>query len=103
MFVCYQASIERQFELIQGRWLDNGDAFWLGAERDFLTIPTPGPAHDRAENGDQPYGHGRMTLQDEKRPRFLGQHPSFVKIRGGGYYFTPGISALRALANAYWL
>jgi hypothetical protein len=44
-----------------------------------------------------------MTLQDEERPRFLSPHPSFVTLQGGGYYFTPGISALRALANAYWL
>ena len=43
MFVCYQASIERQFELIQSKWLNDGDAFWLGAEKDFLTIPAPDP------------------------------------------------------------
>jgi deferrochelatase/peroxidase EfeB len=103
MFVCYQASIERQFELIQGRWLNDGDAFWLGAEKDFLTIPAPGPEDRLLGNGSEPFGGDRMTIQDDRHPRFLSPHPSFVRIRGGGYYFTPGLSALRALGSAYWL
>jgi len=101
MFVCYQASIERQFELIQGKWLNDGNAFWLGDEKDFLTIPRPtDPAFSE---GNGPFGYDRMTIQHPHRPRFLAPHPSFVKLRGGGYYFTPGISALRALGSAYWL
>jgi Dyp-type peroxidase family len=108
MFVCYQASIERQFELIQGKWLNDGDAFWLGAEKDFLTIPAPAAEQTLADggppsNGADPLGHDRMTIQDPERPRFLAPHPSFVQIRGGGYYLTPGLSALRELGSAYWL
>ena len=37
IFIAYQSSIERQFELIQSRWLNDGDAFWLGAEKDCLS------------------------------------------------------------------
>ena len=84
MFVCYQASIERQFEVIQGRWLSDGDAFGLGDERDFLL------------GGGDPVG--KMTLQGEP-PRILAPRRSFVLNRGGGYFFAPGIAALRALAN----
>ncbi|MEA2274746.1 MAG: hypothetical protein QOI98_3454, partial [Solirubrobacteraceae bacterium] len=36
MFVCFQASIARQFEVIQARWLNDGDAFGLGDDRDFV-------------------------------------------------------------------
>ena len=83
MFVCYQASIERQFEVIQSAWLNNGDAFGLGDETDFLL------------SGEDP--SGRMTIQGSP-PRFLSPQPAFVTLKGGGYFFTPGIAALRAIA-----
>jgi Dyp-type peroxidase family len=83
MFVCYQASIGRQFEVIQAHWLNDGDAFGLGGEKDFLLS---GEDHE-----------GTMTIPGCK-PRFLRPRPSFVTLRGGGYLFTPGLAALRALA-----
>ena len=36
MFVCYQASIERQFEFVQQQWLGDGNVFGLGNDRDPL-------------------------------------------------------------------
>jgi Dyp-type peroxidase family len=84
MFVCYQASIERQFEIVQGRWLADGDAFGLGEDRDFLL------------GGEDP--NGKMVIQGA-RPRFLAPRRSFVVNRGGGYFFAPGIAALRAIAH----
>jgi Dyp-type peroxidase family len=84
MFVCYQASIERQFEVVQGRWLADGDAFGLGEDRDFLL------------GGEDP--NGKMIIPGA-RPRFLAPRRSFVVNRGGGYFFTPGIAALRAIAR----
>jgi hypothetical protein len=84
MFVCYQASIARQFEVIQGRWLNDGDVFWLGAERDSLTM-----------------SDGKMTIPG-KPPSFLQPQPSFVTTKGGEYFFTPGLTALSALASGYW-
>jgi Dyp-type peroxidase family len=83
MFVCYQASIERQFEVIQAHWLNDGDAFGLGGEKDFLL------------SDEDP--RGIMSLPG-CTPRFLKPRPSFVTLRGGGYLFTPGLAALRALA-----
>jgi Dyp-type peroxidase family len=83
MFVCFQASIARQFELIQGRWIMDGDAFGLGADQDFLL------------GLDDP--RGKLTIEG-KPPRFLGPQRTFVINRGGGYFFVPGIAALRALA-----
>lgn len=84
MFVCYQASIARQFEVIQGAWLADGDALYLGTDRDFLL------------GGDDP--HGKMTIPGE-RPEFLAPTRSFVVNRGGGYFFVPGIAALRAICE----
>ena len=82
MFVCYQASIARQFEFIQSLWLNDGDPFGLGSDRDPLDNGVPSK---------------KMTIQGE-RPRFLAPLPSFVSTRGGDYFFAPGIAALRALA-----
>jgi hypothetical protein len=33
------------------------------------------------------------------RPRLLSPRRSFVVNRGGGYFFAPGITALRAIAD----
>jgi Dyp-type peroxidase family len=83
MFVCYQASIARQFEVIQEHWCNDGDPFGLGDEKDFLLSD---------EDPD-----GTMSLPGCE-PRFLKPRPSFVTLRGGGYLFAPGLAALRALA-----
>jgi Dyp-type peroxidase family len=83
IFVCLNASIARQFELVQGQWLGDGDAFGLGSARDLLVAP-PHPA-------------GRMILQGSP-PRFLSPPGQFVWTRGGEYLFVPGMDALRALA-----
>jgi Dyp-type peroxidase family len=89
LFICHQASIARQFEVIQRRWLYDGDAFGLGDDKDFLTS---------AEDG------GKMTIQAARPvpPTFLSPQKRFVTLRGGGYFFTPGIAALSALAAADW-
>jgi Dyp-type peroxidase family len=85
IFVCYQASIERQFELIQSRWLNDGDALWLGTEKDCLSTDTG------------------MTVQGPQSPTYLPPSDApFVITRGGDYFFAPGVPALRALAAAYW-
>jgi Dyp-type peroxidase family len=88
MFVCYQASISRQFEAIQAHWLNDGNPFGLGSDRDFLV-----------ENEDP---RGKMTIQGEP-PTFLSPQRSFVTTKGGGYFFTPGVRALRTLAAGDWL
>jgi Dyp-type peroxidase family len=84
LFVCYQASIERQFETIQRSWLNDGDALGLGDEKDFLL------------SGDEP--GGTMTIQGSP-PRFLPRASAFVALKGGGYLFAPSISAVRALGR----
>jgi Dyp-type peroxidase family len=108
MFICFQASIARQFEIIQGRWLNDGDPFWLGKEKDFLTIgPQDGSKTNGADGGEVPESNGgsagRMTIQGKRQTSFLSPQPRFVTTKGGEYFFAPGLSALRALASGYWL
>ena len=90
IFVCFNASITRQFEQIQGNWLMGGDTFGLGTERDFLTAGLdPG----------QPTA--RMTIQGDRGrpPSFITRNEQFVTVRGGHYLFVPGLNALRRIAG----
>jgi Dyp-type peroxidase family len=86
VFKCYQADIERQFEVIQSRWIDDGDPFGLGDDRDPII-------------GDHDEGGGRMVIQGP-RPIVLGRLPTFTTLRGGEYLIRPGLRALRWLASS---
>jgi len=84
VFVCFQASISRQFEGVQVQWLNTGNLFGLGQDTDFIL--------------GSPAGTGKMTIQGAP-PFFLSPQEQFVKTRGGEYLFVPGISALAAIAD----
>lgn len=81
LFMCLQASIARQFEFVQSQWLDDGNAFRLGADQDPLLARG-----------------GKMTIQG-RPPFFLGPLPRLVTVRGGEYFFVPGVEGLRHLAR----
>lgn len=83
VFVCFNASISRQFESVQLQWLNDGNALHLGHDSDFLL--------------GAPLGTGKMTVQGQP-PFLLSPQGPFVITRGGEYLFVPGITALRALA-----
>ena len=84
VFVSFQASISRQFEGVQVQWLNAGNIFGLGHDRDFLF--------------GHPEGKGKMTIQG-RPPFFLTPQETFVRTRGGEYLFVPGMTALAALAD----
>jgi Dyp-type peroxidase family len=99
MFVCYQTSIERQFEYIQCQ--ANNPEFVDGKFRPGSGAPVI-PGHDpiigqAAENGpremDEPYpnypaGSRRTTLEMPNQ---------FVVLTAAAYFFMPSISALRTV------
>ncbi|MFZ1995835.1 MAG: Dyp-type peroxidase [Solirubrobacteraceae bacterium] len=90
IFVCFNASIKRQFEQVQGNWLMGGDTFGLGTQRDFLTAGL-----DPGESSV------RMTIQGDRHqpPSFISRDRQFVTVRGGHYLFVPGLNALREMAG----
>ena len=99
MFVCYQTSIERQFEYIQKNYANNPD-FVSGKERPGGGVVRPGydPIIGQAEgnvvrhmdepNPNYPAGNRRTTLS------ILEQ---FVQLTAAAYFFMPSITALRTV------
>lgn len=89
-FLCFNTHIGRQFEFIQHTWLNNPGFDGLYDDDDPI-------AGDRGSSHGKPAG--TFTIQaDPVRTRVTGI-PRFVQVRGGGYFFLPGIRALRFLAS----
>jgi len=85
VFICLNADIERQFEFVQHTWLGNPYFAGLYGEVDPVV-------------GSRPDGGSFTWPADPVRRQVTGM-PSFVTVKGGGYFFLPGISALRYLAT----
>ena len=79
------ASLVRQFEFAQNVWVNDRNFHELGNERD----PIIG-THD-----------GTLEFKIPKRPirRKITGLPAFTTVRGGAYFFLPGLKALRWLAT----
>ena len=79
------ASLIRQFEFAQNVWVNDRNFHELGNERD----PIIGN-HD-----------GTMEFKIPKRPirKTIKGLPAFTTVRGGAYFFLPGLKALRYLAG----
>ena len=80
------ASLVRQFEFAQNVWINDRNFHELGNERD----PIIG-AQD-----------GTLEFKIPKRPirRKITGLPAFTTVRGGAYFFLPGLKALRYLASS---
>ena len=92
-FVCLNANLVRQFEFIQNAWLENSKFAGLSGESDPLIGNREPLLTGAATDGfgvPQPNGVTR---------RIVGL-PRFVTVAGGGYFFLPGLRALRYLASA---
>ncbi len=92
-FICLAANISRQFEFIQNAWLQSSKFGGLSGEADPLT-------GNRATLVDgaptDAFGLPRAGLPEGR----IEALPRFVGVRGGAYFFLPGIRALRYLAGS---
>jgi Dyp-type peroxidase family len=84
-FIAINADLRRQFEFIQQTWLNNPTFNGLDDDKDPIV-------------GDNS-GRGEFTIQEEPVNEHVYGLPSFVTVKGGGYFFLPGIRALKFLAN----
>ena len=78
------ASLVRQFEFAQNVWINDPGFSGLGNERDPII-------------GNQ---DGSLDMTIPKRPirKKITGLPAFTTLKGGAYFFLPGIKALRYLA-----
>lgn len=94
LFIALNANLRRQFEFIQQSWMNNPKFGGLYDSKD----PLVGDNHDPAREGSRPESHAVTIPAEPVRQRITGL-PRFVHMRGGGYFFLPGIQALRFLAS----
>lgn len=86
-FIALNTNLARQFEFVQQTWLSSAKFDGLHDNPD----PVVSVGDDRAPNNT-------MTIPaDPARIRVRGM-PRFVTLRGGGYFFLPGMRALRFLS-----
>jgi Dyp-type peroxidase family len=88
IFVCLSANIERQFEFVQNAWIANSKFAGLPTESDPLLGNREPLASGMATNSfSQP-----RAGEPAQCTRGL---PQFVTVRGGAYFFMPGLRALK--------
>jgi len=92
-FMSLSSNLTRHFEFIQNAWLMNPSFAGLSEEADPLTgCREPYPGGTPTDNFTRPRAEGPCT-------RYTGL-PRFVTVEGGGYFFLPGLRALKYIARA---
>ncbi|MCG8311688.1 MAG: Dyp-type peroxidase [Pseudomonadales bacterium] len=86
VFVCLNASINRQFEFIQSTW--SNDPFFQGLTRE--VDPILGTQRKNAQGYSIPAKPYRLKIPSV---------PQWVTVKGGGYFFLPSLSALNVMAE----
>lgn len=104
MFLAYNASIAQQFELVQQQWLDDGNRFGeLSSVKDPIAHGSRSRVLPRFSGGPD-YVPNQFTVPDATPNSKLTGHtwfnlPDFVAVKGGSYFFVPGLQALARLAS----
>jgi Dyp-type peroxidase family len=92
-FICLNASIARQFEFLQNAWTMNGKFSALSGETD--------PVIGNREASGRCATNRYFTMPGDGRLRArVFELPQFVTMRGGAYFFLPGLRALRYIARS---
>ena len=84
-FLCLNANIARQYEFVQHSWVNDPNFAGMVGVEDPLTGPRAGTT-------------SFIEPAVPVRRRHTGL-PQFVQVRGGAYFFLPGIRALRYLSS----
>lgn len=87
-FICLNTDLERQFEFVQQTWVNNTVFGGLDQETDPLI-----------GNQDVKFSGQMMTVQADPLRVRVPNLRSFVTVKGGAYFFLPGISALHYLGS----
>ena len=86
LFVAFNARIDLQFEFLQQQWVNRGEFVGqAGNRKDPIIGANAGTVHDQ------------FIVPGSPAPVF--NLPRFVSVRGGDYFYAPGIAALKELAR----
>jgi Dyp-type peroxidase family len=85
LFVTLNADIKRQFEFVQEVWINDAKFGGLYNDKD----PIVGNQH----------GDGILNIQQPTIRQQIVGIPRFVTVKASGYFFMPGIRALRFIAG----
>jgi Dyp-type peroxidase family len=85
-FICLNANLARQYEFVQHTWVNNPVFNGLEDETDPLV-------------GRRSSKRSYFTTPARPVRRRYTELPQFVHVRGGAYFFLPGIRALRFLTT----
>jgi Dyp-type peroxidase family len=85
-FICLNANLVRQFEFVQATWVASPKFDRLYDDADPI-IASRGATGNTFTVPDEPFRHRLREL------------PQFVTVLGGGYFFMPGLRAVRYLAT----
>jgi Dyp-type peroxidase family len=92
-FLCFNASIERQFEFIQQQWCNNPKFAGLNSDADpLLGLRRPAP-----ELGTDP---ASFAVQSDVKRGLAARCtalPQFVRVVGSAYFFMPSLAAVKLL------
>jgi Dyp-type peroxidase family len=93
LFMCFQASIKRQFQFIQRTWVDNPN-FPVSLVNPFAKDTGDDPLIGQDANETQRWPN---RWGDESAGRKSFNFESAVTLRGGEYFFAPSVPFLAAL------
>jgi Dyp-type peroxidase family len=91
VFIAYCASLSRQFEFVQQQWINYGNDFNQGNDRDLLV--------GNHLTRDKMVIQGDASKPNGLQPFVCFNPPTFVETRGGDYFFVPSLTALRQIAS----
>lgn len=87
------ADINRQFEFVQQQWINYGNDFQAGSDKEILL---------GNHSADEKFPSKALLQVDpdsEQCPYILSKIPRLVETRGGEYFFVPSLTALRMIAQ----
>ena len=91
-FVCLAGNILRQFEFVQSAWLASSSFAGTKEQQDPLL-------GSRVPRSDQIRTDSFLQADARGPQRKTASLPEFVRVRGGGYFFMPGLQAIDYVAH----
>ncbi len=87
------ADINRQFEFVQQQWVNYGNDFIAGNDKEIIL------GNHSADDKLLSKAVLQVDPNSDEAPYILSKIPRFVETRGGEYFFIPSMTALRMIAK----